>query len=286
MINKDQIVDMEEEFAKLQKIEIGLKSDRSKTSTTIANYAASASLYTQQKKLEELIKEVEDIIIKIANTGRVRGKVMSQKTMRKFLDDSERRVLRQTTIDSINLLNEQKAGERISLYLAELDKEYAILKADIAIFKKRALLANFSNKDAVKQLVMASYDKAGPVIGFQKRIKSMQVAVLRREAQYTEMDEYRKLAKPTELWVWVAINTKPCPDCQIRAGVILPYHRWVERGLPGAGRTICGPFCMCKVVPSGVADGLFGEAREFTLKDGVLTTASELRTFKAKGNRI
>ena len=286
-INKKQIAAMEEEFLKLQRIEIGLGDKKSKLAQLVKRFGALSALYTKKEKLDRLIEEIDSIIADIAKTGQVRGKVMSIKTMNEFLEKNEKANRTQRLLDMIDRANSKKAQKRMELYAMELAKEKGILKADIDIFFKQAQIAGFSEKDTLKQLVLAAESDAGPVAQFQKRMVSVERAVLRREASAAEIDEYNKIAKPNEKWQWITVSTKPCPDCRIRAGVVLSYDEWKIKGLPGDGRTICGSYCMCKLLPVSVADDLFPNVKTFqwNKESGVLTTASEMRTFGAEKNK-
>lgn len=283
-LNLDQIHLLEEQFIKLNAIDEALKSPQSILQKTVDKFAVLPALYTNESKLDELLKEVNTIIESIAQKGQVRGRVLSQKTMKKFLEDSERRQLTQRTIDAIDRANTRRAVERMSMYTDEMLLERGLLKSEIGLFKKRAKIAGFSAKEINKQLVKAARDRNGPVQAFQKRIRSLESAVLRREASSAEIDEMHKVAKAGEPWQWIAINTKPCPDCQVRAGKVLPYAEWVKLGLPGSGRTVCGSFCMCKLYPVSVSDDLFPTVKEFRFdkNKGVLTTAGEARTLNSK----
>lgn len=285
--NKDQLRNMEDEFLKLQKLEFAIDSGRGKTSKLIAGYASSVKTYTDAKKLDALIAEAEDIISEIAKSGQVRGKVMSLKTMEKYLEQSERGNRKQRILDIIARQNSKRAQARTSLYVDEMLRDASVMKADIAIFRKRGKIAGLSDREINKQLAEAALSNASPVDAFGKRLKTLEKAVLRREANTTEIDEYRKQVKPNEKWQWITVSTGPCPDCRIRAGVVLSLEDWQKRGLPGDGRTICRSSCMCKLMPVSVADDLFPEVKTFKWdkESGVLTTFREMRTFGAKGSQ-
>lgn len=286
-INKKQIANMEDEFLKLQRIEIGLSGENPQLSKAIKKYGTMLAIYKTGKKVDNLIDEINGIIAEIAKTGRVRGKVMSLKTMNEYLAKQDRVMHKQRVLDMIDRLNTKRAKARAKVYTMELAKEKGILQQDIDIFFARAEAAGYTQKEILKQLVRAAEDGTGPLSQFQKRVESVERDVLRREASASEIDEYRKVSQPNEKWEWITISTKPCPDCQIRAGVVMTYDEWNDRGLPGEGRTICKTSCMCKLMPVSVADELFPEVKTYNWnkKSGVLTTASEMRTFGAEKNK-
>lgn len=286
-LNLDQIHAMEEEFLKLQKIELNIDSDRSKTDVLINSYATSVSSYTKRKELEKLIKEAEEIIADIAKTGNIRGRAMSRKTMDRFLEESERSIKKGRVLDLISRKNSKRARERMELYSFELLREAGIMKSDIELFIKRSRVAGLPIDEINKRMVRAAFNKSSPINAFGKRLKTLEKSVLRREALAAEIEEYSKVSKKTESWQWITISTGPCPDCRIRAGVILPFYRWEKKGLPGSGATICRDSCMCKLYPVTVAEDLFPEVKTFqwNKESGVLTTFGDMRTFGAKGNQ-
>ncbi len=279
-INKDQIAHMEDEFLKLQRIELSLKEKNSKLKKLLEFFGLKASTYDSPRKINKLIKEIEGIIDNIAKTGRVRGKAMSMKTMNEYLAKSERAAHTQRVLDSIDRANTKRAELRMSLYVDELLKEKNIVMADIDLMKTRGAIAGFSSGDILKNLVRDASNDSGPIPAFGKRMETIETAILRREATATEIDEYRKVAAPDEEWEWITISTSPCPDCEIRAGTVMSFDKWQEIGLPGDGRTICRASCMCKLMPVTVADELFPDIKtfEWDRESGVLTTMGEMRT--------
>lgn len=281
-INKEQIATMEEELMKLQKIELSITGDNTKTGKLVERYGAMASVYEDPEKLDKMIDALTGIITDIARQGRVRGKVMSLKTIQRFLDKEDRVIHTQRTLDAIDRANTKKAEARIGLYVSEMLREHGLAKTDIDILKTRAAIAGFSTKETLKNLVRDANSGIGPVPALEKRLQSVETAVLRREASATEIDEYRKVASPDEEWEWITISTNPCPDCEIRAGTIMSFDQWNDIGLPGDGRTICRSYCMCKLMPVTVAEEMFPEAKtfEWDKESGVLTTRGEMQTIK------
>ena len=281
-LNTKQLAAMEEQFRKLQEIEIGLLGEDAETAKLIAKYAAMPALYSDPAKLDELLKELEAIITKIAGKSIARGSAMSEKTMANFLEKSERASRKMVELDRIARMNEAKATARLNIYKLELQKEFSAMKADIGIFIQRGRLEGFTDKELLKQLVQAGHEQTGFIQAFTKKAQKLDATIARREETRREFDEYRKAAQPGEEWEWVTISTKPCPDCQARAGTILPLTKWEQIGLPGDGRTVCGQNCMCKLYPVSISDELFDEVKEFEWdkNSGVLLTAAEARELR------
>jgi hypothetical protein len=277
---------MADELATLDRIESGIKGD-SVIQKSVDKYAVGASLYSNPARLQALINELEEELATYLGQANRRGKILSKSQITRFLEESERRDIAQNQLRLIDKANSRQAERRLKLSLMELQKEAGVLKSDIAIFKERAKIAGFSDKDSLRQLVIASKDKNGIAQGFARRAKRVTVAAVRREQNSAKIAERRKLAEKNALWVWIAVSTKPCPDCTARAGVSLTYDQWIAKGLPGAGRTVCEQWCRCDLVPEPMAEEMFPEVRSFEWnpKDTVLATKSEVRTFQAKSNQ-
>lgn len=273
---------MEDEFLKMQKLELSLTGDDNETKKAIKKYMTSASFYNGGKKYDQLIDELDEIIAKIAEKGITRGRVMSIKTMNEYLSKEERTMHTQRILDMIDRSNSKRASNRLKLYGLELEKELNYLKGDIKTNWIRLEQAGFNEREILKQFVEAAETDSGVYGQFYKSVQSIERDALRREAALSEMEEYSKVAGPDELWQWITISVNPCPDCQIRAGVTLPLEEWKEQGLPGEGRTVCRTSCMCKLIPENIAEDLFPDVKtfEWNKNDGVLTTRGEMKTFK------
>lgn len=49
-------------------------------------------------------------------------------------------------------------------------------------------------------------------------------------------------------WTWQTESGRPCPDCSARNGQTHSYEYWETVGLPKSGATICGSYCLCRLV--------------------------------------
>jgi len=52
------------------------------------------------------------------------------------------------------------------------------------------------------------------------------------------------------LMMWQVESGRPCPDCSARSGQVHSYEYWESVGLPKEGLTICGSYCLCRLVPA------------------------------------
>jgi len=282
------IAELEEELIAQQRLEIRIKADdgRNPYQKLIDSKAIQTGLYTNPKKLSELILDLQLSLDRSIKNSNIQGRILGKKALEKFLTESERRDITDRALRLINKANAKRVKNRLELAYLELQKEAGILQSDIAIFKANAKLAGFTDREILAQLVRDGANKSGIVQAFTKRVKSNAVAAVRREKSASEIDEYRKVAKAGELWQWIAISSKPCPDCGERAGKVLTLDRWGRMGFPGGGRTICGRFCRCKLMPLSIAEERFPTIKTFNFDPNklVLTTASEERVLKAKKN--
>ncbi len=280
---------LEDELIAAQQLEIRIKSTdgRNPIQAIVNTYAVKSSLYSDPAKLKAMVIDLRAALKRYVNTANITGRILGKKAVEKFLLESEKRDIAQKQLRLINQANKRQAERRLSTVYMELEKEAGILKADIALFKANARIANFTAKEQLAQLVIAGKEKEGLAQGFAKRMKRVAVDASRREKEASRIAEFSKTAKPNEQWVWIAVSTRPCPDCGERAGKILTLERWERMGFPGSGRTICGRSCRCTLRPVSIADKEFPTVREFHFdKDKlVLTTASELRVLEAKKNQ-
>ncbi len=286
---KKAILDIEEDLARMQVLEVGIKStdDDGIIQSTANKYAGKPSLYTQPKKMKSLLDEMKADLNAYIKTNNIQGTIMGEKAMSQFLDKSEAADYTQNELRLIAQGTKKQAKARLKLAYKELELEHHVLKEQIKIFKLQSKIAGFSDKETLSTLVKMGKDKTGMVQAFAKKTKSITVAASRREKSAAEIEAYALKTKANEKWVWITISKNVCPDCQIRAGTILTLDRWQKIGMPGQGRTICGPYCMCKLRPQSIAKDAHETVKEFKYdpENGVLTTAGEARTFNAKSNK-
>ena len=64
----------------------------------------------------------------------------------------------------------------------------------------------------------------------------------------TGVSDVQRRAGAEKLWTWQVESQRPCPDCLNRSGETHSYEYWESVGLPREGLTICGSYCMCRLV--------------------------------------
>jgi len=273
---------LEQELAEQQALEFRLKSDRSAFSKTIRKFMKKKSLYDDPENIDALMKELKEELSVYLEDAHIRGRLMGKDKLNQFLESSERWERSKRQMKQIERLSDKQASKRLKLAFDELQREGDLLKTDIELFKRNAEIAGFSKKEILKQLQAAGEDAAGLAAGFEKRAKSVATAALRREQSQSQLDAFREEYPDDTEYEWITVSTKPCPDCQARAGAVLTLKEWMELGIPGSGRTICKQFCMCLLMPKVVADEMFPTVKEFiwNSKTTVLTTAEEAKILR------
>ena len=82
---------------------------------------------------------------------------------------------------------------------------------------------------------------------FATRVAAHSRDAIRQTAQRAQFAHFRDAGFQT--FSWVAVNgSDACPDCEGRHGEVRDERGWYGDG-PGDGGTLCGPACMCGLVP-------------------------------------
>ena len=284
-IDIQNIENLEEYFAKLQKIELIVGQEDAYIDKIVKSYAINPAFYTGATEINKLRRDLESYLKWLTKESGDTGKLMARKAMGTFLEKSERRDITQKQLRIINQLNKRQIDRRTLLFKKQIGKETNYLKSEIDEFFINAKISGRTKKDVLKELTKAASDDVGLATGFAKKQKRIAIDAARREAQQRAMMEYRKIAKPGEPYQWISISARPCPDCSARAGVTLSWQEWQVKGTPGSGRTICGASCKCQLMPVSVAEDMFPDVKTFKWDKEklVLTTFGEARTFKTHG---
>lgn len=280
--------ELESYFGDLQKLVLTFgDSKKSPLSKIISSKITKPKFWSEKQELETLRDELNDMLNDVVGKSGLRGKLMSTNAMEKFLDKTERVQLSAKKLNAINKLTDRQIKERIKLYEMQINREVANFSGLIDEFKVNAKLSGRTSKEILAELTKAAQDEQGLAVGFEKRVRRVTLDAARREAQERAQAEYFKAAKPNEQWQWITVSTKPCPDCQARAGSVGTLDFWKKMGTPGTGRTVCGHACLCQIVPVSVADELFPDVKEFVWdkESLVLTTAGEARSLKAQSHK-
>lgn len=280
---KQNIAALADELEEAQRIDARIKSPGGSIATAIDRRATMPTLYSDPKRMDALIDELKQTLDGYVQAAGNRGWSRGKEKLGEFLERSERWERTERQKIAIEKLSDKAAAQRLEVTYRELQKETDILKADIDIFKLNAKAAGFSDKETLQQLVRAAQDEAGPVAGFKARMQRMAEAAVRRERCQSEIDAFREEYPDDTDYQWITVSVKPCPDCQARAGSVMSYSAWMTIGTPGSGQTVCGRYCLCRLMPMKVAEEMFPTVKQFTWdKDTtVLTPAGVARKLSA-----
>jgi len=134
----------------------------------------------------------------------------------------------------------QDAGEKLA------DAEGRLAKAS----KRKMTRARREVRDARKALtktkakIRTSKDFFAR---FETKVQGHARDAIRREAEGAQTAYFKQAGYKT--FTWIAVNAgEACPDCEARHGRTYTEAQQRSDG-PGAGGTVCGPSCMCFLVP-------------------------------------
>jgi len=158
-------------------------------------------------------------------------------------------------------------GEDFEEILEQLDKltpqqellllgiiEKAAVKAEIIELQIQQEIATMVNNGmSVKGAEMAikvDFKKGGTLHSLiQNYIKSSIIEGVNQSSRLGQYEEY-ELDVGTFTWVTVS-GHRICDDCNSRAGDTGTFNYHADKGLPGAGWSICKQYCYCVLDPTG-----------------------------------
>ena len=158
-------------------------------------------------------------------------------------------------------------GEDFEEILEQLDKltpqqellllgiiEKAAIQAEIIELQIQQEIATMVNNGmSVKGAEMAikvDFKKGGTLHSLiQNYIKSSIIEGVNQSSRLGQYEEY-ELDVGTFTWVTVS-GHRICDDCNSRAGDTGTFNYHADKGLPGAGWSICKQYCYCVLDPTG-----------------------------------
>ena len=158
-------------------------------------------------------------------------------------------------------------GEDFEEILEQLDKltpqqellllgiiEQAAIQAEIIELQIQQEIATMVNNGmSVKGAEMAikvDFKKGGTLHSLiQNYIKSSIIEGVNQSSRLGQYEEY-ELDVGTFTWVTVS-GHRICDDCNSRAGDTGTFNYHADKGLPGAGWSICKQYCYCVLDPTG-----------------------------------
>jgi len=110
--------------------------------------------------------------------------------------------------------------------------------------------ANGMSSAAIREVLMSDLAAGGRFFGaFRNAIKNTVRSGVRMAASRGSQSAYAK-ANIRE-FVWVTVSSKPCPDCDGRAGEKGTMEYFEMIGTPGSGFSVCQGNCHCQLEAIG-----------------------------------
>ena len=158
-------------------------------------------------------------------------------------------------------------GEDFEVILEQLDKlspeqelllltiiEKAAVQADIFALEIQqevaTMIANGMANETADLTIKADLKKGGGLFG--KLNNSIKAAIIEGVNQSSRLGQYEQYELDQVEFTWVTVSGhRICDDCQTRAGDSGTFNYHADKGLPGAGWSICKQYCYCVLDPTG-----------------------------------
>ena len=112
------------------------------------------------------------------------------------------------------------------------------------------MITNGMADDAAELVIKADLKKKGGLFGMlNNSIKSALIEGINQSSRLGQYEQY-ELDKVEFTWVTVS-GHRICEDCESRAGDTGTFEYHSNKGLPGAGWSICKQYCYCVLDPTG-----------------------------------
>ena len=158
-------------------------------------------------------------------------------------------------------------GEDFEDILQELDKltpeqeilllaiiEKATVQADIFELEVQqqinTMIANGMVDDAAEMAIKVDLRKGGKLFGMLNN--SIKAALVEGINQSSRLGQYQQYELDQVEFTWVTVSGhRICEDCESRAGDTGTFEYHTNKGLPGAGWSLCKQYCYCVLDPTG-----------------------------------
>jgi hypothetical protein len=243
-------------------------------------YTTKKSFFLSAKAIDKLRKEIIAKQTQWLKETNIKTKTKTIAQIEKTIEQGKLTKALQKELTIAKQISGKRLEQRIDILVAEMERDFNILKSNIDIYFKNAELSGMTKNDILADLIKSAKDSKGAFKNFDKTIKDTTKKALLREQSSAEIDTYIEQYGIDGEWTWITIHSSGiCPDCHARAGRTLSYNQWLKMGLPGSGSTICEQYCRCKLIPEPVATERFPDAKSFSFdkKKLVLTTLKEAK---------
>ena len=131
-----------------------------------------------------------------------------------------------------------KAATQATIFEMEIQQELA------------TMIANGMADDAAEMVIKADLRKGGKLFGMLNN--SIKAALVEGINQSSRLGQYQQYELDQVEFTWVTVSGhRICEDCESRAGDTGTFQYHADKGLPGAGWSLCKQYCYCVLDPTG-----------------------------------
>ena len=112
------------------------------------------------------------------------------------------------------------------------------------------MISNGMSQKGAEMAIKVDLKKGGTLHGLvQNYIKS---SIIEGVNQSSRLGQYEQYDLDVGTFKWVTVSGhRICEDCESRAGDTGTFNYHADKGLPGAGWSICKQYCYCVLDPTG-----------------------------------
>ncbi|QDP64327.1 MAG: hypothetical protein Unbinned4139contig1000_40 [Prokaryotic dsDNA virus sp.] len=112
------------------------------------------------------------------------------------------------------------------------------------------MIANGMTNNTAEMAIKADLRKGGPL--FKQLNNSIKAALVEGINQSSRLGQYQQYELDQQEFTWVTVSGhRICEDCVSRAGDTGTFQYHADKGLPGAGWSLCKQYCYCVLDPTG-----------------------------------
>ena len=112
------------------------------------------------------------------------------------------------------------------------------------------MITNGMADDTAELVIKMDLKKKGGLFGMLNN--SIKAALIEGINQSSRLGQYEQYELDRTEFTWVTVSGhRICEDCNSRAGDTGTFNYHADKGLPGAGWSICKQYCYCVLDPTG-----------------------------------
>ena len=112
------------------------------------------------------------------------------------------------------------------------------------------MITNGMKSESAEPMIKADLKKDGRLFGMLRN--SIKAAIIEGVNQSSRLGQYQQYELDRTEFTWVTVSGhRICDDCNSRAGDVGTFNYHADKGLPGAGWSICKQYCYCVLDPTG-----------------------------------